>query len=389
MVIVSRECGELELNRKNIRAIMLIISLTVLLLVGVMHLSSVWAAILHVIDVFGVVLGGLGLAFVLNVPLKLFEERLLYGLCESPRPAVRKLRRPLALLLSLVTALGLVALTLGIVIPQLTRTISEIAVKLQDYLVIAMDWVERTLEKFNLSTGSLTDINVNWDEAFKQLAAYLRDGAGGIIGTATNVGTSVVSSIINFAFALIIAVYVLAQKERIGAFTERCMRAFLPEKVNNKLRRFCSLASETFSNFISGQLTDSLILGVLCYFGMLIFRFPYPGVIAIVIGVTSLVPMVGAFIGEAIGAFLIFFISPLKALLFIVFILCLQQVEGSFIYPRIVGKRVGMPGVVVLCAVIVGGNISGVFGSLLGVPVAALLYSMLRSAIDERLGGAE
>ena len=191
----------------------------------------------------------------------------------------------------------------------------------------------------------------------------------------------------NTFLGLVVAVYVLAQKERIGRFTRRCIDAFLPKRASSAISRVASMASETFSSFVAGQLADSCILGILCYICMLIFRFPYPEVISVVIGVTSLVPMVGSFIGEVIGALLILIVSPLKALLFVIMVLAIQQVDGAFIYPRIVGKSVGLPGVAVFCAVIVGGNIAGVLGAVMGVPVCAVLYALLKEAVASRLEG--
>ena len=187
-------------------------------------------------------------------------------------------------------------------------------------------------------------------------------------------------------FSVIIAVYILAQKERIGRFVRRCASAFLPRRVAGRVEGICSMAAETFSNFIGGQLADSSILGLLCFIGMSIFRFPYANVISVVIGVTSLVPLVGAFVGIVIGALLILTLDPIKALLFVVFVLCLQQVEGNLIYPKVVGKAVGLPGVIVLSAVLVGGNIAGVLGGLCAVPISAVLYNLLREAVDARLG---
>lgn len=336
-------------------------------------------------DIFGVVTAGFALAFVLNVPLKLFEGKLLYGMRENKRPFVRRMLRPASLFCAVVVALGFVVLLFVIVLPQLTRTISEIAVKIPDYIASLIGWVEETLESFKLSTGFLDNLSIDWEAAVIDISSYLKDGVGGIIGTATNVGTSLVSSAMDIVFSLIIAVYVLAGKERIGAFVGRVVRAFLPNRMAGGLTRLATMSAQTFANFIAGQLTDSFILGVLCYFGMVIFGFPYTGVISVVIGVSSLVPIVGTFIGEAIGVFLILLVSPIKALLFIVFILCLQQIEGSFIYPRIVGKSVGLPGIIVMCAVIVGGNMFGVLGALLGVPVCAVLYTLLSSAVDSRL----
>ena len=163
------------------------------------------------------------------------------------------------------------------------------------------------------------------------------------------------------------------------------MDAFFPRRFAAGIESLASRASETFSNFISGQLTDSCILGVLCFIGMNIFRFPYADVISVVIGVTSLVPLVGAFVGIVIGALLILTIDPIKALLFVGFVLCLQQVEGNLIYPKVVGKAVGMPGLLVLCAVLVGGNFAGILGALCAVPLCAMLYAMLRESVDRRL----
>ncbi len=375
----------MDLNKKTVRTILLIITFTVLLLVAVQNLASIYDAIARVWDIFGVVTGGLALAFVLNVPLKLFENRLLYGMCENKYPLVRRMHRPASLFCAIVMALGLVVLFFVIVLPQLTRTISEIAVKIPDYISSIVGWAEETLESFKLSTGFLENLSIDWENTIIEISSYLKNGVGGIIGAATNIGTSLVSSAMDIVFSLIIAVYVLADKERIGAFVSRCIRAFLPKRMTGGLTRLATMSASTFSSFITGQLTDSFILGVLCYFGMIIFRFPYAGVISVVIGVSSLVPIVGTFIGEAIGVFLILLVSPIKALLFFVFILCLQQVEGSFIYPRVVGKSVGLPGVVVLCTVIVGGNIAGVLGALLAVPVCAVLYTLLRSTVDSRL----
>ena len=186
-------------------------------------------------------------------------------------------------------------------------------------------------------------------------------------------------------FSVIIAVYVLAQKERIGRFAHRCVEAFLPRRLSGNVSRICTMAADTFSSFIGGQLMDSCILGLLCFVGMMIFRFPYAYVISVVIGVTSLVPLVGAFVGIVIGALLILTIDPIKALLFIVFVLVLQQIEGNLIYPKVVGKAVGLPGVIVLSAVLVGGNIAGILGSICAVPVSAILYTMLREAVNSRL----
>lgn len=380
----------MKLDRKNVRTILLIIAFAVLLYTAAQNLASVYGAVRTVWRVFGVVITGLAMAFVLNVPLKLFENRVFYGMSEDRRPLVRKLRRPVSLVFALVVSLGLIGILIAVVLPQLTATVAEVAARLPEYISSAVNWLNDFLAGFGIEIESLKNFTVDWEKVFSELTTYLKEGSANVDGssvvdTVTGVGTSVASTVMNTFLGLVVAVYILAQKERIGRFTRRCIDAFLPQKAASGLARIASMASETFSNFVAGQLADSCILGILCYICMRIFRFPYPEVISVVIGVTSLVPMVGSFIGEVIGALLILIVSPLKALLFVVMVLAIQQVDGAFIYPRIVGRSVGLPGVAVFCAVIVGGNVAGVIGAMIGVPVCALIYALLREAVDARL----
>lgn len=385
----------MKLDRKNVRIILLIITFAVVLYTAAQNLAAIYGAVATVWNVFGVVITGLAMAFVLNVPLKLFENRVFYGMSEDHRPYVRKMRRPVSLVCALVVTLGVIVILIAVIMPQLTATVAEVASQLPDYINSVVQWLRDFLSGFGITVDALEDFSVDWEQVFSDLTTYLKEGSANVsesaasagssvVSTVTDVGGSVISTVMNTFLGLIVAVYVLAQKERIGHFMKRCIDAFLPHRASSAISRIASMASETFSNFVAGQFTDSCILGVLCYVCMRIFRFPYPEVISVVIGVTSLVPMVGSFVGEVIGALLILIVSPIKALLFIVMVLAIQQVDGAFIYPRIVGKSVGLPGVAVFCAVIVGGNVAGVLGSLLGVPVCALMYALLREAVDAR-----
>ena len=375
----------MEFNRKNVRMILLIIAFAVVLYTAAQNLASVYGAVKTVWNVFGVVITGLAMAFVLNVPLKLFEDRVFYGMSEDRRPLVRRLRRAVSLVCALVVSLGVIVILIAVVLPQLTQTVTEVAARLPEYISAVVNWINEFLAKFDIEIEALKEFTVDWEKVFKDLSTYLKEG--NVINTATDVGTAAASTVMNTFLGLVVAVYVLAQKERIGRFARRCIDAFLPKRASSAISRVASMASETFSSFVAGQLADSCILGILCYICMLIFRFPYPEVISVVIGVTSLVPMVGSFIGEVIGALLILIVSPLKALLFVIMVLAIQQVDGAFIYPRIVGKSVGLPGVAVFCAVIVGGNIAGVLGAVMGVPVCAVLYALLKEAVASRLEG--
>ena len=374
----------MKLDRRTVRTILLIITFAVALYTAAQNLGALYGAVRTVWDVFNVVITGLALAFVLNVPLKLFENRLFYGMSEDRRALVRRLRRPLSIICALLITLGVVVILFAVLLPRLIDTVAVVAESLPAYIEQFVAWVEGLLARFNFESGDLFNLSIDWSAAVEQFFSGLTDRMGDIIGTATNVGTSVVGALVDGLFSLVIAVYVLAEKEQICAFARRVITNFLPERASGGLVTIANMASETFTNFIASQLMDSLILGVLCYIGMKIFRFPHAEVISVVIGVTSLVPLVGSFIGEIIGAFLILITSPLKALLFMVFILCLQQVEGSFIYPKVVGKSVGLPGVAVFSAVLVGGNIAGVTGALLGAPICAMFYAILQQALASR-----
>ena len=378
----------MDFSRKNVRTILFIIVFTIILLSVMLNLGSLFDFVRWLFGVFSSVIAGLAIAFVLNVPLRIFEERTFYALREHRSPLVRKSLRPVSIVCSLIITLGVIIVLLLVILPRLVETVAAVISQMPGYVNDLIAWADRILEPLDFSLSDYLG-DINWVKVFSDIGKSLSESTGASIvsgvGTAANVGTTIVSGVIDVVFSVIIAVYILAQKERIGRFVRRCIDAFFPRRFAAGIESLASRASETFSNFISGQLADSCILGVLCFIGMNIFRFPYADVISVVIGVTSLVPLVGAFVGIVIGALLILTIDPIKALLFVVFVLCLQQIEGNLIYPKVVGKAVGMPGVLVLCAVLVGGNFAGILGALCAVPLCAMLYAMLRESVDRRL----
>ena len=196
-----------------------------------------------------------------------------------------------------------------------------------------------------------------------------------------NITTSIVGALVNFLLALVFSLYLLAQKETLIAQSKRLLRRALPRKAADKLLELLSLTNNAFSSFVTGQVTEAVILGTLCCLGMLILRLPYALPVSVIIAALSLIPIFGAWIGAATGAFLIVFQSPIKALTFLIFLLILQQVEGNLIYPRVVGKSVGLPGLWVLAAVTIGGGAFGVLGMLLGVPVCSVIYTLLQNFV--------
>ena len=374
----------MELNSKNIKKIILIILCGVLIFTILQNLTGFFGVLGNVFSVFSPIITALCIAFVLNVLLSGLENKVFFFLDKSKKRFIRKLKRPICLILTYLIALGVVSLLIWVIIPDIIETITYLAEKLPSFVVTAKDWAENLLQRFNLAEKGLPDVKIDWSALAKTLTDWLSGSSGKLVGDAVGITTSVFSGVFDTLFSLIISVYILAQKERIGGFVKRLINAFIPEKAGRVIYHISSRTYECFSRFIGGQLLESLILGTLCFIGMLIFGMPNAVVISVLICVTSLVPVVGAIVGVAIGFLLIVISNPIKALIFVAFVIILQQIEGNIIYPKVVGKAVGLPGVIVVSAVLVGGNIGGVLGALIAVPTSAVIFILLKEAIEIR-----
>lgn len=371
------------MNKKQIKSILGIITFGVLLFALVQNFNLAWAALGKIYAVFAPVVTGFCIAFVLNVLLRVLEGKVFGWMRGSKRKWVPRLQRPVSLVATILLTFGFLTLLLLVIIPELQKAILKLVENISIYVELAQEW----LGKIQINGQQLFDAQLDWDKLLATVRSMLTPGTEeSIVETAAGVTTSVISSMVNLAFSFFISIYVLARKERVGQLAVRLSDALLPPRASRRLRRVCTLANNSFSNFITGQLTEAVILGVLCFVGMLIFRFPNAAIISILIGVTALVPVVGPLVGEIIGCLLILIVSPIKALLFLIFVLLLQLIEGNVIYPKVVGRSVGLPGLIVLSAVIVGGNIGGMLGVLLGVPIASVLYTLVLDWLDHRKG---
>lgn len=370
----------MELNSKNIKKILFTVFLSAVIIFAVFNYGQVLYLAGKIFSYISPVVTALCIAFVLNVPLRALETKVFKFMDKSKHKFTVKLKRPLCIILTYLFAIGIVTLLVLVIIPDILDTIVYIADKLPAFLTTAHKWIEETLTKFGLSE-ELPLPKFDFTSLATSIKNLISNYSSQIVGDAVTITTSVIGGVFDTVFSLVISVYVLAQKEKIGRFTKSVIDTFIPKKATEVIYHVAYQAADSFSKFIGGQLTESVILGVLCYIGMLIFRFPNAPIISVLICVTSLVPIVGAFVGVFIGALLILITNPLKALLFVVFIIVLQQIEGNLIYPRVVGKAVGLPAIIVVSAVLVGSNIGGIVFSLIAVPTSAVIYALLKEAI--------
>ncbi len=377
----------MDLSKKNIKKILGIITFGIVLFTLSQNLSSVGAFLKGVLAICAPLIVGFCLAFILNIPMNVLENKIFKSMKSSKKTIVNKMVRPLSLISTIILMLGFIVLLLFIIIPQLHDSIMLIIERIPVYYESFVEWVDNMIVRFGLdiSTEILHNPKINIDMiAAMAEKVFTFEATNDILSTTVGVTSSVISGITNFAIGFIIAIYILAEKEKIGSFANRVLSKIMPEKVHNRTLEICSVASGSFSSFITGQFTDAFILAILCFIGMSIFRFPNAAVISVIIGITALIPVIGPLIGEFIGCFIIFMESPLKALLFLIFVLILQAIDNNFIYPKIVGKSVGLPGILVLLAVVIGGNMGGILGILLGVPTASAIYALVVAWLNSK-----
>lgn len=335
--------------------------------------------------VFSPVILGMCFAFVMNVALTYVEN----GLTLISRGRLKKgLLRTLGIFLTILLLSGVIVLLLYGIIPAIGDMVGQLVSYLPQETGVSQ-WIEENLLKLGVSEDAVSGVVSQINNVVDQLLGFLKREYLEIANVALSATTSIFDALVSFVVSLIFAIYILACKEQAGRFCVDVMHRFVKEKWCARIVEVCHLSFDSFSAFVKGQLLEAGILGMLCFIGMVIFGFPNAGVVSLLIGVTALIPIFGAWIGAGISALLILIVSPVKALLFLAFILVLQQLEGNLIYPRVVGQSMGMPGIIVLAAVTLGGNIAGIAGMLLGVPICAVLYTLLKQAVYGKKSVAE
>ena len=374
----------MDLSNLSIKKIRELIVFTALLVVALWKFDVVLDVLKTIGQIiFPFILGG-AIVFVINVPMSFLEKKIFENV-KKENKAVRKLARPVSLLLTIVLVVGVIALVMIGVIPQLTKTMGSLMINITDFIPQIKIWI-RDFFHDNREIMKLVDqVQFKPDQAIRWGISLLGNGAGNMMNTTMSAVGSVVSGLATFFIAFSFACYVLFQKEKLHVQIRKVLFAFLPKQKADAFLKVCSLTYRTFANFLTGQCLEAVILGCMFVVTLSILRMPYALLIGVLIAFTALIPIFGAFIGCAVGSFLIFMVSPKQAIIFIIVFLVLQQIEGNLIYPHVVGESVGLPSIWVLAAVTIGGNLMGIVGMLVFIPLLSVVYTIFRKVVYQRL----
>ena len=374
----------MDLSNLSIKKIRELIVFTALLVVALWKFDVVLDVLKTIGQIiFPFILGG-AIVFVINVPMSFLEKKIFENVKKENKTA-RKLARPVSLLLTIVLVVGVIALVMIGVIPQLTKTMGSLMINITDFIPQIKIWI-RDFFHDNREIMNLVDqVQFNPDQAIRWGISLLGNGAGNMMNTTVSAVGSVVSGLATFFIAFSFACYVLFQKEKLHVQIRKVLFAFLPKQKADAFLKVCSLTYRTFANFLAGQCLEAVILGCMFVVTLSILRMPYALLIGVLIAFTALIPIFGAFIGCAVGSFLIFMVSPKQAIIFIIVFLVLQQIEGNLIYPHVVGESVGLPSIWVLAAVTIGGNLMGIVGMLVFIPLLSVVYTIFRKVVYQRL----
>ncbi len=364
------------MKKVDIKDIKKLVIMAIVLIFAFIYISEIWSFVKFIIRIFMPFIIGLAIAFVLNVLMNTIENKWF-----KKWKASTKVKRPISLLISIALVLGFIVFLLLLIIPNLQNTIELFADSIPAY----SRSLQNLLNGWGINAEVINEIREVLDSLGTTLAEYIKNNSNQVIDVTLGIASNVVTGFVNITIGFVFAIYFLAQKEKIASQFNKVMDAYLPKNKISKIKEIATLSNKVFSHFVSGQCIEAIIIGVLCFFGMVILRLPYASTISVLVGFTALIPVFGAFIGTIFGAFLIFMVSPLQAIIFVMFIIILQQLEGNLIYPKVVGKSVGLPGIWVLVAVSVGASINGVLGMLLSVPICSIIYSILATNVRIRL----
>ena len=367
----------MELKKETLKQIRGLILFTAVVIVCLWKFDTVIAVLRFVLNVVYPFLLGGAIAFVLNVPMNFVECHI----CKTKT----KYARGISLMFVLLGVAGILALVLFGLIPQLADTFANLGRSMQAFIPQVQEWADHWFHNNKEIMSFVNNLEFDWNKIMDAGMQFLRNGAGSVLESTINTAKNIIGALATFFIAFVFAMYILLQKEKLGRQAKKVLYAFVRKGRAEATLEVLALTYKTFSNFLTGQCVEAIILGAMFVIAMTIFRLPYALLTGIVIAFTALIPIFGAFIGCVVGVFLIFMVSPFKALVFIILFLVLQQIEGNLIYPHVVGNSVGLPSIWVLAAVRVGGSLMGLVGMLIFIPLMSVVYALFREVVYIKL----
>lgn len=374
----------MELDKRTIHTIAVLLAFAIVLYLGLSNWNVVTGILGYVYNlIFPFILGGC-IAFLLNIPMSFLTGKLSSVRGNGIGSFIRRGSRVISLILSCLIVIGIMAFVSYIVIPQLLDIFKVLPSTMDKSLRALKKWGE---DKGMSSAiiGWINTMQIDWKSIFNNWKSAAFSGAGSVVLSTIGFATSLANSILNFSLGFVFALYILLQKDKLGTQCKKVLYAFVSEERTSSILEVTSLTSRTFYNFITGQCLDAAILGLMFFVSMLIFRFPYSVSISVIIACTALIPIVGSFIGCVIGILFIVMVDPVKAGLFLVLFIVLQQIEGNIVYPKVVGGSLGLPAIWVLVAITIGGKLMGVAGMIIFIPLFSIAYVLFRRIVYERL----
>ena len=371
--------------KKRLFYSMILVAFAIILYLGLSNTEVIAKILKGFFAIIFPLILGLCIAFIVNVFMRILEKFWMFIFRKAKKDTHLKAKRPVCLVLSILVFIGLIFALIFMLVPQLVETTKTLIEDMPEYISNFNKWWSGVVDFAAKYGATIPEISFNGDKASEFFGKFINDNKNAIFDTTIGITTSVATGIVDAVLGISFSIYILAEKEKFVRWCKKISYAYLKEEKADTLVKYAKLTNQTFTNFITGQFIEAIIIGVLCFIGMSIFRMPYASIISVLVGATALIPVLGAYLGTGVGAFLILLVNPVKALIFVVFIIVLQQLEGNLIYPKVVGKSVGLPGILVLAAVTIGGKLFGVAGMLIGVPTCAVLYCIIRENVGKQL----
>ncbi|MDO4535023.1 MAG: AI-2E family transporter [Clostridium perfringens] len=365
----------------KIKSYFLLATYVVVLAYILLNITNMYTVFGYIFSVLSPILMGIALAFMLNIPMKFFENKVLKSLDNSKKPFTKKLKRPFAILITLFIVFGIILTLIFFVVPQLSHSISTLI----NILPSSISSIEKSLSSSLHSTDLFNKIWPTFANIWNEILSAITNVTGTVITNIVNLTIGITTTIVNFFMAFILSIYMLASKEKLLHQCKKLIYAFIPLKNANRILELAHISNRMFTAFITGQFIEAIIIGVMCFVGMTICGMPYSILISIIIAVTALIPIFGAFIGIIPGIFILLTVSPATAFWFIILIIVIQQIEGNIIYPRVVGNSLGIAGIWIMISMLIGADTFGLIGMILGIPLFGVFYTVLSRVVNSKL----